>query len=115
MVGSCFTSPAEQNYSTVEGELQAVVDGLHRSRYYTQGYDRLIVGVDRKPLLGIINGKWLEDIDNMRLRRLKEKTVVRKFNIVHSPGRKNCGPDARSRGVPQGGKAAVLCCLQGDG
>ena len=61
-------------------------DGIYftPARYYTQGYDRLIVGVDRKPLLGIINGKWLEDIDNMRLRRLKEKTVVRKFNIVHT-------------------------------
>ena len=56
IVGSCFTSPTEQNYSTVEGELQAVVDGLYRSRYYTQGGDRLIVGVDHKPLLGIING-----------------------------------------------------------
>ena len=65
MVGSRFTSPAEQNYSTVEGELQAVVDGLYRSRYYTQGCNRLIVGVDHKPLLGIINGKRLEDIDEV--------------------------------------------------
>ena len=29
MVGSRFTSSAEQNYSAVEGELQGVVDGLH--------------------------------------------------------------------------------------
>ena len=69
MMGSRFTSPAEQNYSPVEGELQAVVDGLHKSRYYSQGCEKLIVGVDHKPLLGIINGKRLEDIDNMRLRR----------------------------------------------
>ena len=101
MVGSRFTSPAEQNYSPVEGELQAVVDGLHKTRYYTQGCEKLIVGVDHKPLLGIINGKRLEDIDNMRLRRLKEKTFGWKFDIVHIPGRKNCAPDAMSRGVPQ--------------
>ena len=51
-------------------------------------YPGLIVGVDQKPLLGIINGKRLEDIDNMRLRRLKEKTFGWKFDTVHIPGRK---------------------------
>ena len=65
MVGSCFTSAAEQNYSSVEGELQGVVDGLHKTRYYTQGCDKLMVGVDRKPLLSLLQGKRLEDIDNI--------------------------------------------------
>ena len=46
MVGSRFTSAAEQNYSAVEGELQGVVDGLHKTRYYTQGCGKLLVGVD---------------------------------------------------------------------
>ena len=74
MVGSRFTSAAEQNYSAVEGELQGVVDGLHKTRYYTQGCDKLLVGVDHKPLLGLLQGKRLENIDNMRLRRMVEKT-----------------------------------------
>ena len=100
MVGSRFTSPAEQNYSAVEGELQAVVDGLHRTRYYTQGCEKLIVGVDHKPLLGIINDKRLEDIDNLRIRRLKEKTFGWKFKIIHIQGRQHGAPDAMSRGVP---------------
>merc|ERR1711954_71549 len=100
MLGSRFTSPAEQNYSAVEGELQAVVDGLHKTRYYTQGCEKLIVGADHKPLLGIINDKRLEDIDNMRIRRLKEKTFGWKFKMIHIQGRHHGAPDAMSRGVP---------------
>ena len=99
MVGSRFTSAAEQNYSAVEGELQGVVDGLHKTRYYTQGCDKLLVGVDHKPLLGLLQGKSLESIDNMRLRRLVEKTYGWSFKVVHIPGRKHAAPDAMSRGV----------------
>ena len=84
----------------MEGELQGVVDGLHKTRYYTQGCDKLLVGVDHKPLLGILQGKRLEDIDNMRLRRLVEKTYGWRFKVVHIPGRKHGAPDAMSRGVP---------------
>ena len=106
MVGSRFTSAAEQNYSAVEGELQGVVDGLHKMRYYTQGCDKLLVGVDHKPLLGLLQGKRLEDIDNMRLRRLIEKTYGWQFKVVHIPGRKHGAADAMSRGVPD---TAVEC------
>ena len=97
MVGSRFTSAAEQNYSTVEGELQGVVDGLHKTRYYTQGCDKLLVGVDHKQLLGLLHGKRLESMDNMRLRRLVEKTYGWNFKVVHIPGRKHAVPDAMSR------------------
>ena len=69
MVGSRFTSAAEQLWK------EGVVDGLHKMRYYTQGCDKLLVGVDHKPLLGLLQGKRLEDIDNMRLRRLVEKNL----------------------------------------
>ena len=115
MVGSRFTSPAEQNYSAVEGELQAVVDGLHKTRYYTQGCEKLLVGVDHKPLLGLLQGKKLEDIDNMRLRRMKEKTFGWNFRVVHIPGRKNVAPDAMSRGVPPGEVLATLGQVQLEG
>ena len=100
MLGSRFTSPAEQNCSALEGELEAVLDGLHKTRYYIQGWEKLIVGVDHKPLLGIINDKRLEDIDNMRIRRLKEKTFGWKFKMIHIQGRHHGAPDAMSRGVP---------------
>ena len=61
MVGSRFTSPAEQNYAPVEGELLGVADSLHRTRYYTQGCEKLVIGVDHKPLLGILNDRPLPD------------------------------------------------------
>ena len=75
------------------------MDGLHKTRYYTQGCDRLFVGLDHKPLLGFLPGKQLENIDNMRLRRLVEKTYGWSFKVVHIPGRKHAAPDAMSRGV----------------
>ena len=101
MVGSRFTSAAEQNYSPVEGEMLAVADGLYKTRFYTQGCEKLIVGVDHKPLLGLLNGKPLDQIDNGRLLRLKEKTLGWRFKILHIPGKRNGGPDALSRAVPQ--------------
>ena len=101
MVGSRFTSAAEQNYSPVEGEMMAVADGLFKTRYYTQGCEKLIVGVDHKPLLGLLNGKPLDQIDNSRLLRLKEKTLGWRFSIIHIPGKRNGGPDALSRAAFQ--------------
>ena len=97
MVGSRFTSAAEQNYSPVEGEMLGVADGLYKTRYYTLGCEKLVVGVDHKPLLGLLNGKPLDQIDNSRLLRLKEKTLGWKFRMIHIPGKRNGGPDALSR------------------
>ena len=97
MVGSSFTSPAESNYAPIEGECLGVANALKKTRYYTQGCEKLIVGVDHKPLLGVLNDKSLESIDNPRLMKLKEKTLGWRFQIVHIPGRKLGAPDAFSR------------------
>ena len=97
MVGSSFTSPAESNYAPIEGECLGVVNALKKTRYYTQGCEKLIVGVDHKPLLGILNDKALGGIDNPRLLKLKEKTFGWRYDIIHIPGRKLGAPDAFSR------------------
>ena len=99
MVGSSFNSPAEANYAPIEGECLGVASALHKTRYYTQGCDKLLVCTDHKPLLGVLGDKELEKIDNPRLLRLKEKTLGWKFRIIHVPGRKLCGPDALSRAM----------------
>ena len=52
MVGSNFTSPAESNYAQIEGECLGVVNALKKTRYYTQGCEKLVVGANHKPLLG---------------------------------------------------------------
>ena len=99
MVGSSFNSPAEANYAPIEGECLGVASALHKTRYYTQGCDKLLVCTDHKPLLGILNDKEMEKIDNPRLIRLKEKTLGWRFKIIHVPGKKLCGPDALSRAM----------------
>ena len=75
---------------------------LHKTRYYTQGCDKLLVCTDHKPLLGIWNDKEMEIIENPRLIRLKEKTLGWRFKIIHVPGKKLCGPDALSRAISPG-------------
>ena len=41
--------------------------------------------------------KNLEDIKNPRVRAMKDKTLMYKFDVMHVPGPKNKGPDSMSR------------------
>ena len=103
MVGSRFTNRVEGSYSSTEGEMLAVQENLHRSRYYTLGCDKLLVGTDHRPLLGLLNNKKLEWIDNPRLLKLKTKTLGWRFSIMYIPGKETGGPDCLSRyGMGQG-------------
>ena len=45
----------------------AVSDALFEARHFVLGCPNLIVAVDHKPLLGILNDKSVADIDNPRL------------------------------------------------
>ena len=102
MVGSNFLSPAEAKYYPIEGECLGVVNALYKTRYYTQGCDKLIVGTDHKPLVPILSDRDLESITNPRLQRLKEKTLGWRFRIMHIPGRLLGGTDALSRHLVTG-------------
>ena len=73
------------------------------------GCDKLVVAVDHKPLLGLLNDKSLADIENPRLLMLKEKTLWFNFEVVWIAGSKHCGPDYMSRRT----KEARLDCLLG--
>ena len=97
LVGSRFLHDAENRYAPVEGECLAVVYGLQKCKYFLLGCTNLIVATDHKPLINILNDRSLADIDNRRLRNLKEKTLCFQFDIAHVPGRKHVGPDAASR------------------
>ena len=100
--GSRFTKPEEFNYSPTEGEALAVTWSLHNSRMFTLGCPDLIVAVDHKPLLGILNDRDLSSIQNPRLQSLKEGTFFWQFKIVYNPGKWHRGPDAVSRNpVPE--------------
>ena len=47
----------------------------YKARHFVLGCDKLIVVVDHKPLLGVLNDKFLADIENPRLLMLKGKTI----------------------------------------
>ena len=97
LAGSRFTKPAESRYVAIEGEALAVVYGLQQCKTFVMGCPKLILAVDHKPLTRILNDRPLETIENPRLLRLKEKTLMFDFNIMHVEGKKNCAPDAASR------------------
>ena len=97
LVGSRFTTPAESHYAPVEGEALAVVHALDKAKYFVQGCQNLIIAVDHKPLLKILGDRCLDDIPNTRLRKLKEKTLCYRFDIVHIPGVKHKAADGLSR------------------
>ena len=105
--GSRFTTPSESRYSPPEGEALAVVYGLQQCRNFIMGSPYLIVAVDHKPLTKIFNHRALETIENPRLLRLKEKTLMYEFEIIHVPGKSNAAADAASRYPSKIGYAAT--------
>ena len=97
LAGSRFTKNAESRYAPVEGEALGVAWALATTRHYTLGNPKLIVATDHKPLVKVLGDRKLEDIDNPRLLKLKEKTLNWRFKVVHVPGRIHVGPDTLSR------------------
>ena len=87
----------------------------------TTHFVKLYVATDHKPLLGTFGDRSLEQVENPRLRRLKEKTKMFDFTMIHVPARKHAGPDALSRNPVCGeglmgnmdAKEARLCVLAG--
>ena len=97
LAGSRFTKDAETRYAPVEGEALAVAWALFVTRHYTLGNPKLIVATDHKPLLKVLGDRKLEDIDNPRLLKLKEKTLNWRFKVIHVAGKIHVGPDTLSR------------------
>ena len=95
--GSRFTKGPETRYAPIEGEALAVAHGLQSCRYFVMGCPNLILAVDHKPLIKILNDRSLESISNPRLVSLKEKTLMYKYKIMHIPGKQHAAPDHMSR------------------
>ena len=97
LAGSRFLKLAETRYAAIEGECLGVQRALEQTRYFTLGCDPLIIVVDHKSLVGLLNDKSLDDVANTRLFRLKEKTMPWKFTVIYKPGKTNLLADATSR------------------
>ena len=83
LVGSRFLRDAERRYAAIEGECLAVAWSLEDTRWFTLGCKSLIIAMDHKPLLRILGDKSLEAIQNPRLFRLKQRTLMWKFDMVY--------------------------------
>ena len=97
LAGSRHLNPAESRYAPVEGEMLAVVWSLEQTRYFTQGCRNLLILTDHKPLLKLLGDRTLDEIHNMRLFRLKERTMMWRFRVQHRPGKGHFVADATSR------------------
>ena len=108
LAGSRFLSDAERNYVAIEGEALAVAWGLEQTRYFTLGCNDLLVLTDHKPLVKILGDRTLEEINNPRLFRLKQRTMMWKFDIEYHPGKFNATSDALSRNPNQYAETASM-------
>ena len=62
-----------------------------------EGCQRLFIATDHKSLLGILDDRALDTIDNTRIVKLKERTLGWTFEIIYVPGKKQAAADALSR------------------
>ena len=88
---------AGSRFLTIEGEALAVTWGLEQTHYFTQGCDSLVVITDHKPLAKFFGYRTLDEINNSRLFRLKQRTLPWRFDFKHLPGKTNHAADATSR------------------
>ena len=75
----------------------AIAWALEQTKYFTLGCDNLLIVTDHKPLTKLFGDKTLDEISNPRLFRLKQRTLLWKFEIEHMPGAENYFSDATSR------------------
>ena len=97
LAGSRPLKSAQTRYAPIEGEALAVVWSLEQTKYLTEGCNNLIICTDHKPLTKLFGNRSLDEIQNPRLLRLKEKTMRWHFKIIHIPGKENFVADATSR------------------
>ena len=97
LAGSRQLKAAESRYAPIEGEALALVWSLNQTKYFTIGCDDLTLITDHKPLVKVFGDRTLDEIQNMRLFKLKEKTLPWRFDIIHRPGKTHFAADATSR------------------
>ena len=94
--GSRFLSQAEQNYAVVEKELLAVQWAVQNSRLYLAGANFTVI-TDHQPLLGILNGKHIDAIHNLRIQRIMSKLIGYQFRLLWTQSKVNHIADSLSR------------------
>ena len=93
--GSWSLFSAEKNYSTLELELTAIVWAVQKCNFFLKGIERFEVVTDHRPLVGIF-AKNLNQIDNKRIVRLREKIIDQPFEVKWMAGKETVIADALS-------------------
>ena len=70
---------------------------MNKCRIHLLGLEHFELVVDHKALVTILDKHRLDDVDNSRLQRLKEKTALFSFTTRWTKGKDHCIPDALSR------------------
>ena len=94
--GSRSLNSPETRYAICELEGLAIYYGVRKCHHYLLGMENFIVVTDHKPLKGVWK-KDLPDIDNVRLRRYRERLNGYTFHIEWREGKTNEIADALSR------------------
>ena len=94
--GSCSLNETQNRYATIELECLAIQYAISKCRFYLLGLPNFEIVTDHKPLLGIFD-KYIFEIDNPRLQRLREKMHARNFEVKWVPGNLHLIADALSR------------------
>lgn len=108
---SCVLTKAEENYSTIERELTAIVWGCKQFRQYIWGRKFTIV-TDHKPLTWIFK---MND-PSSRIMRLKLKLEEFDYTIVYKKGKENGNSDGLNRLFSEAlSEGAIINALTGEG
>jgi hypothetical protein len=84
------------NYAVVELDFLAIQWAIEKCRLYLAGTEFTVV-TDHQPLLGIINRKNLDAINNVRIQRLMAKLLGYSFRLEWTPGKNHHIADSLSR------------------
>ena len=93
--GSKSLNATQRNYATIELECLTINLAIKKCKFYLHGKDNFTIITDHKPLLGIFT-KNLDDLDNPRLQRMREKIMGYNFQIEWIAGKSNVIADALS-------------------
>ena len=74
--GSRFLQPSENSHVAIEGEMLAVTWALKKCRMFLLGCPKFYIFTDNQPLVKILGEKSLGEIDNPKLLKYKEKTLL---------------------------------------
>ena len=94
--GSRSLSSPESRYAVCELEGLAILYGIEKCRHFLLGMENFTVVTDHKPLKGVF-AKELPDVQNVRLRRYRERLTGYTFKIEWREGKTNEMADALSR------------------